>query len=122
MPTTAAAMNEMGSVARYGTPRRVIATTHAYPPTIAKAPCARLMKFISPIVTDRPILMTNSSAPYATPSKRIPSRLITASCTRLRRLTWVLHVLKLVELDVPELVVPFFDAAHVDRLHDVARF
>ena len=34
-----------------------------YPPTIAKAPWARLMKFISPSVTDSPLASTNSSMP-----------------------------------------------------------
>src|SRR5512132_3280120 len=40
---------------------------------MANAPCARLMKFISPRVTARPHASTNSSMPYATPSKRMVS-------------------------------------------------
>lgn len=34
------------------------------------APCARLTKFISPSVTDRPTDRTNNSIPKANPSKR----------------------------------------------------
>ena len=48
---------------RKGTPARVISITQAYPPIIANAPCARLMKFIRPIVTDSPMLMMNSRLP-----------------------------------------------------------
>src|SRR5580765_6619201 len=41
---------------------------------MAKAPCARLTKFMSPIVTERPMLIRNSRLPYAMPSKRTPMR------------------------------------------------
>ena len=63
MPAAAETTNAAGSVARNGTPARVISMTQAYPPSIANAPCARLTKFIRPIVTDRPMLMTNSRLP-----------------------------------------------------------
>ena len=36
---------------------------------MAKAPCARLTKFIRPSVTERPTLIRNNSKPEATPSK-----------------------------------------------------
>ena len=56
-------MNAIGSDTRNGTPSRLIMITQAYPPSIANAPCARLTKFIRPIVTDRPMLMTNNRLP-----------------------------------------------------------
>ena len=37
-----------------GTPQRLIRLVSTYPPAIAKTPCARLTKPISPIVTDSP--------------------------------------------------------------------
>src|SRR5580698_11389875 len=40
---------------------------------MAKAPCARLMKFIRPSVTESPHASTNSSIPYAIPSNRMVS-------------------------------------------------
>src|SRR5438477_6913555 len=80
------------------------------------------MKFIRPIVTDRPMLMMNSSAPYATPSNNTPAMLVTATPSSLRLFARVLDVVELVELDVPQLVVLLLNPAHVDRLHDIARF
>ncbi len=62
-PPAAETANAIGSDARKGTPSRVIATTQAYPPSMANAPWARLTKFISPIVTDRPMLMMNRRLP-----------------------------------------------------------
>jgi len=55
--------NDIVVATRNGTPIRVIATTQVYPPSMAKAPWARFTKFIRPIVTDRPRLTRNSSAP-----------------------------------------------------------
>ncbi len=41
---------------------------------MAKAQCARLMKFIIPSVTDSPTDSRNSSIPYAKPSNRTPKK------------------------------------------------
>ncbi len=68
-PTSATTTTTSGSVARKGTPARLSNNTHTYPPSIAKAPCARLTKPISPSVTDSPTLIRNSSIPEAMPSK-----------------------------------------------------
>src|SRR3954462_10387128 len=43
---------------------------------MAKAPWARLTKFIKPKVTASPHASTNSSMPYATPSNRMVSRVM----------------------------------------------
>src|SRR5438045_1501970 len=80
------------------------------------------MKFMRPIVTDRPMLMMNNSAPYAMPSNRTPMTLLTLRSVLLRLLARVLEVLELVELDVPQFSVALLHPAHVDGLHDVARF
>src|SRR5258706_887007 len=122
-PAAAAARKASGSAARNGTPRRVIATTQTYPPAIAKAPWARLTKFMRPIVTDRPTLTRKRTLPYAMPSKRTPAT-ISLSLGRgpgRGSLSWILHVRKFVELDVPILVAALFHAPHVDGLHDFAR-
>src|SRR5574337_831920 len=92
---------------------------------MAKAPCARLTKFISPSVTDSPTLIRNSSTPEAMPSNRI----VTSPSGRGRRrapaprrslLAGVLEVVDLVELDVLQLAVDAFGLADVDVLDDVA--
>ena len=54
--------------------RAAVSSMQRKPPIMANAPWARLTKFISPIVTDRPRLMRNSRLPYATPSKTMPTK------------------------------------------------
>src|SRR5882724_11717522 len=133
-PTAATAMNTMGSVAKNGRCQRRISATHRKPPSMAKAPCARLTKLMSPIVTDRPRLMRNSNAPYATPSKITPSRAATAAGMRARwrgggggglgLLLGLARVLDLgdgLDLDVEELAAHLLHFAHVDVLDHVAR-
>src|SRR4030095_4727876 len=91
---------------------------------MAKAPCARLMKFIRPIVTDRPMLMMNSRLPYAMPSNRTPARFPSITpALRARRssVPGVLDVLELVELDVPGLAVDHLHLAQVDGLDRLPR-
>src|SRR5262249_4470796 len=60
-----------GRAAKNGMPLRLTRTRVMYPPAMANAPWARLTKFISPSVTASPHASTNSSIPYATPSKMI---------------------------------------------------
>lgn len=62
-PSNAVPTNAMGRHTRNGTPSRCISSTVMYPPAMAKAPCARLMKFINPMVTARPTARMNSSMP-----------------------------------------------------------
>ena len=62
-PMAAAPRKASGRHARKGTPARCISSTVMYPPTMAKAPWARLMKFISPMVTASPRARMNSSMP-----------------------------------------------------------
>src|SRR5580704_12546978 len=115
-----------GCVTRNGTPARFIRSAVTYPPTMAKAPCARLMKFINPSVTESPLASTNSNMPYAMPSNRIVSMSTRPSPGRLRSvlrsLVGVLHVGNGVELDVVERAVLFLDLADIDVLHDLPRF
>src|SRR5664279_4506837 len=92
------------------------------------------MKFIRPIVTDRPMLMMKSRLPYATPSNSTPTRLpsMPAPISRMHRarksasllpgfLARILHIGDAIELDVGELAVALLDLADIDRLHHVAR-
>src|SRR5271156_4924484 len=95
---------------------------------MAKAPWARLMKFINPSVTDNPLASTNSSMPYATPSSRIgsigaPRRSSSRRSRRsvLRALVGVLHIGDGRELNIVQRAVLLLDLAHIDVLHDVAR-
>ena len=53
----------MGSAARNGQPMPFTSVTATYPPSMPKAQCARLMKFIIPSVTDSPTDRRNSSMP-----------------------------------------------------------
>jgi hypothetical protein len=62
-PSTADTMNAAGRQARNGTFQRSIRITVVYPPAMAKAPCARLTKFINPRVTASPQASTNSNMP-----------------------------------------------------------
>src|SRR5207253_4023129 len=108
--------NASGSVARNGIPKRFIATAHAKPPAMAKAPCARLTKFMRPIVTDRPTLTRKSRLPYAMPSNRTPITTLSPALSQGRgrtSLARVLHVRELVELDVPVFAAALLDLAHV---------
>src|SRR5262245_47623204 len=60
----------MGRAAKNGQPMSLTSVTATKPPSMAKAQCARLMKFIMPSVTDNPTDRTNSSTPKAKPSNR----------------------------------------------------
>src|SRR6187399_1093212 len=53
-------------------------------------------------------------------ARRFNSAPVRSPCG-LGLLAGVGHVLELVELDVPQLATLLLDAAHIDRLHDVAR-
>src|SRR5215831_5937220 len=111
---------------------------------MANAPCARLMKFIRPIVTDRPMLIMNSRLPYAMPSNRTPAKFPSIANAPKRAyarlppgarrprggpsvavragsrasvqpsVPRVFHVLELVELDVPRLAVDHLHFAKVN--------
>src|SRR5438067_2332304 len=105
------------------------------------------MKFMSPIVTESPMLMRKSRLPYASPSKSTPRKLVimclassgSPGTVRARdaspgfasahpglrtsaSLAGVLLVGELVELDVVETPAGLLDLADIHGLHDVARF
>src|SRR5262245_32029529 len=79
------------------------------------------MKFISPSVTASPTASTNSSMPYAMPSKRRVSTCFPRIPAASLELAGILDRLLHVELDVPQLAVLLLDLADVHVLHDVAR-
>src|SRR5882757_607400 len=83
---------------------------------MAKAPWARLMKRISPSVTDKPTLIRNNSMPEAMPSKSTVTGC--ALCSGLAR---ILEVGYLVELHVLKPGADLLHLADVDGLDDVAR-
>src|SRR2546421_3791664 len=92
------------------------------------------MKFMSPIVTESPMLMRKSRLPYASPSKSTPRKLliIWLACPGFARehpgpgtvasLPRVFLIGKLVEFDVVETAAGFLDLADIHRLHHVACF
>src|SRR6185437_2365733 len=138
-PARAETTKATGSAARSGTPMRLSRITATYPPSMAKAPCARLTKFMMPSVIDRPSASMNSNMPVATPSKRTvnigrdpkrpapraggygfadPGR---AGALFLRGRAVGLECAEVLELDVVELAVLALDLADIDVLGDVAR-
>src|SRR5947209_4421499 len=83
---------------------------------MAKAPWARLTRFISPSVTASPQARMNSTIPYATPSNRT----VSMGCLAGRALGRVADGGDGRELDIVELAVHAFAAADIDVLDDVA--